>query len=222
MEKSFILMSNKDEEILKIALQRPQKGNFFFPGAGFDGPYIDEFEKIMKKLGFSNVHCERADSPNSSGNMFIDVALGDSTNMMFEYNFIDHLGSYPSSGPQLNLIGYSYGGVIAGAAAYGYTNVTEFCVDNLVLIATPIYRENLELLQKNKRVKNIIIHNLMDKDDIVYAGIERLEMIAKSPAVVYNAITAYGEGHFYYAKEGIEGDKRRRELLGWLKSQGLK
>lgn len=95
-------------------------------------------------------------------------------------------------------------------------------MDNLVLIATPIYRENLELLQKNKRVKNIIIHNLLDKDDVVYDGIERLEMIVKSPAVIYNVITAYGEGHFYYAKEGIEGDKRRRELLGWLKSQGLK
>lgn len=220
MKKNYIVLSDRDEKIVQIALERPQKGNIFFPGAGFEGDYIDEFEKIMKEIGFINVQCDRSDSPNTSGNMLFDVITIDSTNMLIgTLNFIDHLGSYPSLGPQLNLIGYSYGGVVAAAAAAGYTNVTGFVVDNLILIATPIYENSLNLLRKNKKIKKIIIRDLIDQGDVVYAGIPRVEMIAK--AVLVGRGIADGEKHFYYAKDGNEGDVRRRELLSWIKAQGV-
>ncbi|MGC8050047.1 alpha/beta fold hydrolase, partial [Salmonella enterica] len=57
---------------------------------------------------------------------------------------------------QFNLIGYSYGSLMAAHTAHIYA-CNGHIIDHLVLIASPIDGDFLEKLQQNKNIKKVLI-----------------------------------------------------------------
>jgi pimeloyl-ACP methyl ester carboxylesterase len=136
---------------------------------------------------------------------------------------VNHIVRFPSEGQQLNFIGYSYGGLVAAINAMQYTRITGCDVGNLVLIATPILSTNLSLITLNKRIKNLIIHDLIDKGDVLHTGAnDKVEIIKAFSEIAFVYAYNYAEKHFYYGKMDREGEKRRRQLADFLYLQGLR
>lgn len=204
------------------------KGNFVYPGAGFDGSYIDSLQKQLEEVGLQNVHVDRngINGAQTQGN-FLDAAAIMMLNDVFpgiceKPDNLHHIFRFPSEGQQLNFIGYSYGGLVAAINAMQYTNVKHEDVDHLVLIVTPITKNNLALIQANSRIKKAVIYDLIQHGDSVRAGLGRGELQKVFILVAGNFVFNQGEGHFYYAKEGPEGEARRKSLSQDLYSEGLR
>ena len=108
------------------------------------------------------------------------------------------ISSGMSNGEQFNLIGYSYGSLLAAQTAnfYAKNGVT---VNNLVLIASPIDGDFLKSLRNAKNINKVTVLNI--KGDDIYAGITQIELM--NPLVVKKLgedMQAFkGQGHFYYA-----------------------
>lgn len=126
----------------------------------------------------------------------------------------------PPTRGQFNLIGYSWGSVIAARSAIFYAR-SGVNIDNLVLIGAPINDSLLKAVKYNSHIKNLIVMNLGQHGDPIYAGISDIDlaMAALKLAVQMNA--GRGEGHFYYALEGDEGARRRLLLALDLVQKGL-
>jgi pimeloyl-ACP methyl ester carboxylesterase len=127
---------------------------------------------------------------------------------------------------QFNLIGYSYGSLSAAQTAHVYAS-NGYIVDHLVLIGSPIDGDFLKDLQKNKNIKKVIVINLRQYDDPVFAGISqwRLVFIAAPKLIKQNNESDkknLGIGHFYYRPDSEEGRVRRRQLANYLYQQGLR
>jgi pimeloyl-ACP methyl ester carboxylesterase len=81
---------------------------------------------------------------------------------------------------QLNLIGYSYGGLQAAQAAADYVE-NGGRVDHLVLIGTPISTELLNKLKANSNIGNIEVIDLTGQGDPIRAGMGTGELIRSFP-----------------------------------------
>jgi hypothetical protein len=227
LEKTIAQLNDSPDSVIKIPVPG-YKGNFFYPGAGFDGSYIDSLEQKLKEVGLENVHVDRGsvDDTQTQG-MVLDVLAIMMMNDVFkggsaQPSRLDHIFRFPSGGTQLNFLGYSYGALIAAYNAMQYTNVKRKDVDHLVLIAAPITDENLALIQANPRIKKLIIHDLTQHGDRIRAGMRRGQLRTSVHSVAINFALRPGEGHFYYTKKGPEGEERRRSLAQYLYSEGLR
>lgn len=126
----------------------------------------------------------------------------------------------PRSG-QFNIVGYSWGAVIAARTALYYArNSTE--IDHLVLIGAPINASLLMAVRSNPYIKNVSIVNLSQYGDPIYAGMSDVELIKAVPILASQMRSSKGEGHFYYAVEGADGKSRRRILAKSLFQLGLR
>lgn len=130
----------------------------------------------------------------------------------------------PQNG-QFNLIGYSWGSLVAAQTALSYAEKGEV-IDNLVLIGSPISQEFLSELKGIKGVKRVLIIDLINKDDRIYAGMSETELIASLPSLseqmMESQLSGSGQGHFFYGVAGEQGEVRRRQLAERLKIEGLK
>lgn len=70
---------------------------------------------------------------------------------------------------QFNLIGYSYGSMLAAQTAKSYANLG-YVVDHLVLIGSPTDADFLSLLQSHKNIKKLTIIDLTEHGDPIHAG----------------------------------------------------
>ncbi|MCF6338211.1 MAG: alpha/beta fold hydrolase [Gammaproteobacteria bacterium] len=146
-----------------------------------------------------------------------------SINILFSRNYDPNfpmlLRLHNNSHTQFNLIGYSYGSLIAAQLAIKYATKGSK-IDYLVLIGSPISREFLTRLHNVANIQKIIVMDLDRQGDPIYAGISKLELAA-------NLLNIYDQmqnatGHFYYAKEGSIGNKRRKLLADHLHQAGLR
>lgn len=205
------------------------KGTYFFGGAGFNGGYIQDMLAALREAGISNVfagNTKESIGQSSFGTgaagypaMLTDAIAVTSVNQAGYYLIIMN-NEFSTQGPQFNLIGYSYGTIIAAVKAKSYANVYKGIVDNVVLIGAPIEASLLSELKSNPRIKNVIIVDLKSHGDPIFAGMTDWEIITSAPELAGQMVNS--NGHFWYAPLTPEGAKRRRELARYLYSQGLR
>lgn len=126
---------------------------------------------------------------------------------------------YPENG-KFNLVGYSWGSVVVARTALFYAETLNKKVDNLVLIGAPINMSLLKAVQSSSNIKKVIVLNLGEHGDPIYAGMSDKAIIEAAPKLIDQMMK--GEGHFYYGGDNDIGRKRRRELAKYLYNQGLK
>lgn len=146
----------------------------------------------------------------------MDVAVGVFLGREYQPNFPMLLRATQNSHKQFNLLGFSYGSLIAAQLAVKYARKGS-TVDNLVLIGSPI---STNILKNIKSIKNVIIINLDKEGDSIYAGMDALDLIINAYTLSEQLRTS--TGHFYYAVEGSIGNKRRENLAEELYKLGLR
>lgn len=193
------------------------KGTFFFAGAGIDGKYITLVCKALHTAGVSNV--QYVDRDKWSGGTPLDAVVGVFAGRDFDPQFPMLLRTSQSIGPQFNLVGYSYGSLLAAQVAAKYANKGTI-IDHLVLIGSPISQNFLKKLHSLANIKTIIIINLEEHGDPITAGMDGIDIAIGAFAMAKQMPN--GSGHFYYAKLGKEGDIRRSKLATSLYNAGLR
>ncbi len=193
------------------------KGTYFLGGAGLNGLYIPKLIKAFHKAGIkSAIYLDRE---KWSAGQYTDASIGVFFGREYDLRFPMLLRVYPNSHKQFNLIGYSYGSLIAAQLAVKYARNGSI-VNHLVLIGSPISENFLNIVKGIKSIKKVIVINLDEHSDPIYAGMETSELFSNSIKLINQMEKS--EGHFYYAKEGIKGDKRRKQLANNLYKLGLK
>ncbi len=193
------------------------KGTFFLGGAGLNGLYIPKLIKAFHKEGIkSAVYLDRE---KWSAGQNMDASIGVFFGRDYDPRFPMLLRIHPNSHKQFNLIGYSYGSLIAAQLAVKYARHGSI-VNNLVLIGSPISEHFLNIVKGTKTIKKVIVINLDKHGDPIYAGMETSELVSNSVKLFLQMQES--KGHFYYAKEGVVGDKRRKELAEKLYKSGLR
>ena len=92
----------------------------------------------------------------------------------------------------------------------------------LVLIGCPISQEFLDQLRTNKNIGSVVVIDLTEHSDPIYAGMSSVELV-ESVVTLIAQFSAYdGTGHFYYALDDEVGKQRRRELAGMLWERGVR
>ncbi|WP_417582787.1 hypothetical protein [Nitrincola sp.] len=94
------------------------KGTYFLGGAGLDGVYIPQLISALHEAGVrSAIHLDRE---KWSGGQHMDASIGVLFGRNYDPRFPMLLRVYPNSHKQFNLIGYSYGSLIAAQLAVKY------------------------------------------------------------------------------------------------------
>lgn len=200
-----------------VAPGEPISGTLFFGGAGIDGSYIKSMVSEMHNAGIeSTVFVDR---DKWSGGTVLDALVGVRFARELDPNFPLLLRANPRVGEQFNLVGYSYGSLLAAqvAAKYG-TRGTK--IHHLVLIGAPISSNFLNRLRNMPSIKKIIVIDLNEHGDPIYAGMPYHEVAYSAPLLGYQMTQQ--EGHFYYSVGGDTGKKRHEELASFLYNQGLR
>ncbi|GGY61342.1 hypothetical protein [Marinobacter zhanjiangensis] len=122
---------------------------------------------------------------------------------------------------QFNFIGYSWGAVIAARTALYYANL-QVEVDHLVLVGAPINLSLLRAVRTHAHIRNVIVIDLKQHGDPIYAGMSDAELITSVPILASQMRSGSGEGHFYYAVENGDGQTRRHLLARSLFQKGLR
>jgi len=204
------------------------KGTYFYGGAGLQGAYIQDMVTALKEVGIKNTKAGR--SNNSVGqnigipgialdDMVIDALAVLSLNKAEAYVTLD-ISEFPLSGPQFNLVGYSYGSIIAAIKALSYADLYNGSVDHVVLVGAPIEQGLLNRLQTNPGIGRVIVKNLKEQGDPIHAGMTDGDIALASPVLGYQMVT--GSGHFWYSPMNEQGKLRRRHLAKWLVQLGLR
>ena len=205
----------------------------YWGGAGLNSqsPYMADQVKALQELGITNVHYSiQGGSSTGTGlkDMGFDALAVKKYRRDFDgkdYVFDTNMKHKPNSCnlEQLNYIGYSYGSLLASHTAMYYAN-RGYVVDNLVLIGSPIGKYFLDKLQRHKNIKNVIVVDLRQYGDPIYAGMSEFDLMSGMTLDNLAFQFAKGDysGHFYYSGDNSEGQKRRRELAKYLWQKGLR
>lgn len=205
-------------------------GTFYFGGAGLNGDYISGMKDALEEAGISGVTTIGPEGLSASslisGGAPIDAAIGYLALNEKMNGFPHSLGLPDSGSEQFNMIGYSFGSLLAAQFAAKYADAG-FKVDNLVLVGSPISKKFLTELQGHKNIRNVIIKDLTSHGDPIRAG-----MSVSNPIQAYKLITTLGSqdeqkngsGHFYYrcTNCGSTGQQRRKQLAQELYDEGLR
>lgn len=182
-----------------------------------DGVYIPKMIQSFHAAGIkSAVHLDRE---KWSGGQALDVAAGVLIGREYDPKFPMLLRIHNNSHEQFNLIGYSYGSIIAAQLAAKYSR-NGTIVNNLVLIGSPISSNFLSQLKAKKSINNVIVIDLDEQGDPIYAGMKSHELITSTPRLFLQMNES--SGHFYYAENGVIGDNRRSVLAKELYQMGLR
>jgi len=214
------LTLRSDDKPIRITVNKP-RGTVYWGGAGLDGIYLQDQVDALQQAGIRHVWVGRRtmgalpDAARSASDLRYK-GRSDDQSWMIE-------GMEKVSAPQFNLIGYSYGSLMAAQTAHVYGS-NGHVVDHLVLIGSPIDADFLADLQGNPNIKRVIIINLQEHGDPIYAGISQWRLTAASWKLKTQdeeSGNTMGVGHFYYRPASDEGKRRRRELAKLLVQQGV-
>lgn len=193
------------------------KGTFFFPGAGMDGDYIRPLISAFHSAGISSA--VYVDRDKWSGGTILDASIGSVLGREYDPRFPMLIRKTSSRSSQFNLIGYSYGSIVASQLAAKYAS-RGTRVDYLVLIGSPISSNFLSVLRNSINIKNTIIINLDEHGDPIFAGIDTIKLFSSLPTLINQMPKS--SGHFYYADPSAQGEERRRALAENLYKIGLR
>lgn len=197
------------------------KGTIYWGGAGLDGGYIQDQMDALYEHGMKYIFEGRGNTGSTIGD-----ALLSGTALRYKHAKDFRVDESKLSNPatQFNLIGYSYGSLIAAQTASDYASKGVY-VDNLVLVASPIDGGFLKDLKSSSYIGKVHVVNLVQFNDPLHAGMSQAEMIAAVPTLHKQdsqSGTTKGIGHFYYRPSTPEGATRRRTLARFLQLSGLK
>ncbi|MGB0750136.1 MAG: hypothetical protein ACPGO3_15450 [Magnetospiraceae bacterium] len=200
------------------------KGTIFFPGAGFDGAYIDDFLTAFRDAGIQSVAA--ADPLFWSSNAPWNLGLvEDGRHAAFNRErdaFNSDFDLLPTgNSQQFNLIGYSYGATLAANIAMDYADAGGQ-VDNIVLIGAPIGPNILSELYENDNIKRVVIFDLNREGDPIKAGESDHNFFGDLYKIIPQYFSGKSTGHFLYGREIPEGDRLRRDFArNLVNSYGL-
>ena len=207
-----------------VYLHRP-RGTLYWGGAGLDGGYIPLTARAFQKAGISSFKVGLTNSATKtalgSAGMFID-ALRAGLTIRYEDSgeWVIVSGMTQDAG-QFNLIGYSYGSLLAAQTAHFYANQGHV-VDHLVLIGCPIDTTFLGKLKANTRIRKVVVIDLKEHGDPIYAGIPQMGLVAAAPTLATQMKEGRGQGHFYYAHVTPELPSRLDRLAARIVAEGVK
>lgn len=211
-----------DTAPVTIKVNKP-RGTIYWGGAGLDGPYIADQLAALQEAGIKHVYrgVRTYNMPVDSLRSAFTIRYRD--NPVEEDWHISGMEDNPSQ--QFNMIGYSYGSLLAAQTAYYYAALSHV-VDHLVLVGSPIDKTFLDDLRKQRNIKEVIVRDLIEYGDPIFAGISQLRLwgaIIKLGWQMQKSLdTGEGFGHFYYASATAEGALRRRNLARFISRHGLK
>ena len=211
-----------DTTPVTIKVNKP-RGTIYWGGAGLDGEYIADQVIALQEVGIQHVHVGKR-----SYGMPIDTLRAGLT-VRYRDSPVDddwHIhGMENGASSQFNMIGYSYGSLLAAQTANFYAH-NGHIVDHLVLIGSPIDFHFLAYLREQKNIKKIIVKDLGEHGDPIFAGMPQsrifLSLIKLRAQMKKTNATEVGVGHFYYAGTSAEGGRRRRSLAKTIYGQGLR
>lgn len=199
------------------------RGTLYWGGAGLDGAYIPLTVKARAGIGSFNVGQSNTATRTilGDGGMFIDALRA---GLVIRYEEDDDWvisSGMTQRAPQFNLIGYSYGSLLAAQTANFYAKQGHV-VDHLVLIGSPIDASFLSKLRQRRSIRKVVVIDLTRHGDPIHAGISQLDLIAATPQLRKQMSGGRGEGHFYYAHVTPDLLRRLDELAARLVAEGLK
>jgi pimeloyl-ACP methyl ester carboxylesterase len=218
------LTPKSDTTPVKVYVRKP-RGTIYWGGAGLDGKYVQPQLQAFRAAGISHVWVGLTNSAmrllGTTGGTLVDAArAGTLVRYLDESDWTINSGMNEPAA-QFNLVGYSYGSLLAAQTAHFYAK-RGHVVDHLVLIGSPIDADFLATLKANKRIKKVIVINLLEHGDPIYAGMTQLELLTGAPVLGKQMIADKAEGHFYYAHVVSDSPRRWRELALRLAKEGLK
>lgn len=218
------LTLKSDTAPVKVYVKRP-RGTLYWGGAGLDGPYIKPQMAAFQKAGIGHVNVGLTNTANKDFGV-ITGALIDAIRAGIVIRYEDDGDWIITSGmsdasPQFNLIGYSYGSLLAAQTANFYAK-SGHIVDHLVLIASPIDNEFLIKLKRTTNIRKVIVLDLTQFGDPIHAGITQAALIEGTAILRRQQAAGLGEGHFYYAHVVKDSNVRWAHLAQTLASEGLR
>ncbi|AZT83658.1 type VI secretion system PAAR protein [Marinobacter sp. NP-4(2019)] len=193
-------------------------GTYFFPGAGMDGAYVRPMVKAMRDAGINSAMY--VDRDKWSGGTAMDAAVGSVLGRDYDPRFPMLLRvATNQTASQFNLIGYSYGSVVAAQLAAKYARQGTV-VDHLVLIGSPISQSFLGMLRDITDIRKVVVIDIDEHGDPIYAGMSVIELFMELPLLASQMPDS--EGHFYYAEPAEVGNERRRKLAEELYRVGVR
>lgn len=217
------LTLKSDTKPVTVYVKKP-RGTLYWGGAGLDGSYIAPQLKAFGSAGIQHVSVGLTNTTTKQigeAGMFID-ALRARLTIRYEDDDEWTIGSgMNAASQQFNLIGYSYGSLLAAQTANFYAKQGHV-VDHLVLIGSPIDIDFLKALRTRKNIKRVVVVDLKDKGDPIYAGITQWELSKSAPTLGEQMKRQQGEGHFYYAHVVADSPARWAALAKRLYDEGLR
>jgi pimeloyl-ACP methyl ester carboxylesterase len=222
VEAKAAMTLRSDTNPVPIKVNKP-RGTVYWGGAGLDGAYIPDQAAALQEAGIKYVYVG-----NRTYGIPVDTVRAGLT-VRYRDSPVDedwHIkGMEDNSSSQFNMIGYSYGSLLAAQTAnfYAYNG---HIVDNLVLVGSPVDEDFLVHLKKQKNIRNVIIKNLEEYDDPIFAGISQFRLLLSLIILLKQKQKTEnigeGFGHFYYASPSTNGARRRRNLAEFIYRQGLR
>lgn len=218
-----VLTLKSDTKPVSVFVKKP-RGTLYWGGAGLDGPYIKPQLKAFVDAGISHVSVGLTNSASISlgpaGTLVDAVRSGLVIRFEDDGEWTITKGMDTASG-QFNLIGYSYGSLLAAQTANFYAK-NGHIVDHLVLIGSPIDAKFLAVLKSRKNIKKVIVIDLKNVGDPLYAGMTQLELLSAAAQLGTDMSAGKGQGHFYYAHVVSDSKKRWQALAERLYREGLR
>lgn len=224
LEKMASTTPASDKEPVRLKVKVP-RGTIYWGGAGLDGGYVQPQLAALRKAGIQHVWVGLTNTATKvmRGNIGTIV---DAIRAGLVIRYEDDSAWTIESGmdqpaEQFNLIGYSYGSLLAAQTANFYAK-RGFKVDHLVLIGSPIDKEFLFKLRAYRNIGKVTVIDLREHGDPIYAGMPQTELLAGVPRLGQDMLANWGEGHFYYGHVVPDSPRRWAELAGRIHAAGLR
>lgn len=224
LEKTAPTTPVSDKAPVKLSVRVP-RGTIYWGGAGLDGGYVQPQLDALRKAGIENVWVGLTNTASKvMGGDFGTIVDAIRAGLLIRYE--DDSAWTITTGmdkpsPQFNLIGYSYGSLLAAQTANFYAKAG-FKVDHLVLVGSPIDSEFLFKLRAYRNIGKITVIDLKEQGDPIYAGMTQLELLASVPRLGQDMLAGKGEGHFYYGHVTPDSPRRWAELAKRIHDAGLR
>jgi hypothetical protein len=218
------LTLKSDTEPVKVYVKKP-RGTLYWGGAGLDGPYVKPQMAAFQEAGIEHVNVGLTNTANQdfggrAGPLLDAIRAG----LVIRYEDSGEwiiTSGMDTDAAQFNLIGYSYGSLLAAQTANFYA-AKGHIVDNLVLIASPIDADFLGKLKSASNIKKVVVVDLTQFGDPIHAGISQRALIEGMSTLKRQQDAGLGEGHFYYAHIVRDSKGRWASLAQKLTREGLR
>ncbi|MCA3232260.1 MAG: hypothetical protein INH06_08115, partial [Cupriavidus sp.] len=209
---------------VKVYLLRP-KGTLYWGGAGLDGDYISLTARAFQNAGVTDFNLGLTNSATKTrfraSGTILDALRAGSTLRYEDNDEWTITSGMSASAKQFNLIGYSYGSLLAAQTANFYT-AQGHVVDHLILIGSPIDATFLNKLRKHRGIGKVVVMDLREHGDPIYAGMTQAELVAAAPILGAQMVAEEGKGHFYYAHVTTDLPSRLAKLAAKIVAEGVK